>query len=60
VFILHAKVLAKKARLWCVFIDYQRAFDTVKREALWTKLLVWYPAYSAHNYNVMARAGKPG
>ena len=42
VFILHAiiqKVLAKKARLWCVFIDYQRAFDTVNREALWTKLL---------------------
>ena len=41
VFILHViiqKVLVKKARGWCIFIDYQPAFDTVNREALWTKL----------------------
>jgi len=42
IFLLHAiiqNVLSKKSKLWCVFIDYQRAFDTVIRDALWTKLL---------------------
>ena len=42
IFILHSviqKVLSKQAKLWCVFIDYQRAFDSVNREALWYKLI---------------------
>ena len=42
IFLLHSiiqKVLAKKSKLWCVFIDYQRAFDSLNRDALWTKLL---------------------
>ena len=28
----------KKQKLFCAFIDYQKAFDTVWREALWFKL----------------------
>ena len=42
IFLLHSviqKVLAKKSKLWCIFIDYQRAFDTVNRDALWYKLI---------------------
>jgi len=42
VFLLHAiiqKVLDKKSKLWCVFVDYQRAFDSVNRDALWIKLV---------------------
>ena len=42
VFILHSiiqKVLAHKKKLWCIFIDYKRAFDTVERDALWHKLI---------------------
>ena len=42
IFLLHTiiqKVLAKNSKLWCVFIDYQRAFDTVIRESLWTRLI---------------------
>lgn len=42
IFLLHAtiqKVLANKSKLYCTFIDYQRAFDTVNRDALWYKLL---------------------
>jgi hypothetical protein len=32
--------LIKKSKLWCVFVDYQRAFDSVNRDALsWTKLI---------------------
>jgi hypothetical protein len=29
----------KKSKLWCVFVDYQRAFDSVNRDALWIKLI---------------------
>ena len=29
----------KKKRLYCAFIDYQKAFDLVDRSSLWTKLL---------------------
>ena len=42
IFILHSviqKVLAKKSKLWCAFIDYQRAFDSVNRDALSFKLI---------------------
>ena len=42
IFILHCliqKVLQKNEKLWCIFIDYERAFDTVIRDALWVKLV---------------------
>ena len=42
IFLLHAiiqKVLCKKSKLYSCFIDYQRAFDTVNRDALWIKLI---------------------
>lgn len=42
IFLLHSivqKVLSNKSKLYCVFIDYQRAFDTINREALWEKLI---------------------
>ena len=31
--------LSKKQSLYCTFIDLQKAFDTINREALWLKLL---------------------
>ena len=31
--------LFKKKRLYCAFIDYRKAFDTVNRCSLWSKLL---------------------
>ena len=31
--------LNKKKRLYCAFIDYRKAFDSVNRVALWRKLL---------------------
>ena len=31
--------LHKKQRLYCCFIDYQKAFDTINRSALWGKLI---------------------
>ena len=31
--------LQKKKRLYCCFIDYQKAFDTINRTALWGKIL---------------------
>ena len=34
IFILHAliqKILSRNIKLWCIFIDYERAFDTVNR-----------------------------
>ena len=31
--------LFKKKRLYCCFVDYNKAFDTVNRAALWSKLL---------------------
>ena len=42
VFLLHSiiqKILSQNSKLWCVFIDYQRAFDTVIRDSLWLKLI---------------------
>jgi hypothetical protein len=42
IFLLHTiiqKVLHAKSKLWCVFIDYQKAFDTVIHDALWVKLV---------------------
>jgi hypothetical protein len=29
----------KKKRLYCCFIDYQKAFDTIRRSALWGKMI---------------------
>ena len=42
IFILHSviqKILSRNKKLWCIFIDYEKAFDTVIRDALWVKLL---------------------
>ena len=42
IFILHSLiqcVLKENAKLYCAFIDYEKAFDTVIRDALWFKLL---------------------
>ena len=42
IFIFHSilsKVLNEKNKLYCCFIDYQKAFDTVDRALLWQKLL---------------------
>ena len=42
VFILHTsiqKILATNKKLWCIFLDYERAFDTVNRDALWANLI---------------------
>ena len=42
IFILHTiiqKILSKNKKLWCIFIDYKRAFDTVERAALFHKLI---------------------
>ncbi|MES9881010.1 MAG: reverse transcriptase domain-containing protein [Sedimenticola sp.] len=33
------KVLGDKGKLFCAFIDYEKAFDTVMRDALWLKLV---------------------
>ena len=32
-------MLKENAKLYCAFIDYEKAFDTVIRDALWFKLL---------------------
>ena len=42
IFILHTiiqNVINNKSKLYCAFIDYEKAFDTVIHEALWIKLL---------------------
>ena len=42
IFTLHAIIdffLSMKKRLYCVFIDYAKAFDLVNRSMLWQKLL---------------------
>ena len=42
IFILHSiiqKVLVNKSKLYCAFIDYEKAFDTVNHDALWIKLV---------------------
>ena len=42
VFTLHCIIdffLAKKKRLYCLFTDYEKAFDRVERAFLWQKLL---------------------
>ena len=42
VFILHTtiqKSFATNKKLWCIFLDYERAFDTVNRDALWANLI---------------------
>ena len=32
--------LSKRKRLYCCFVDYKKAFDTVNRSKLWTKMLL--------------------
>ena len=42
IFLLHSiirRVLSHNNKLWYIFIDYKRAFDTVDRDALWLKLI---------------------
>ena len=42
IFILHSiiqKVLISKSKLYCVFVDYMKAFDTIIYDALWIKLV---------------------
>ena len=42
IFTLHAIIdiyLHKKERLYCVFVDYKKAFDLVDRSRLWMKLI---------------------
>ena len=41
-FILHAiisKTFSKGEKLYCVFIDYEKCFDSVNRSILWQKLI---------------------
>ena len=41
IFILHIiiqKILSQKSKLYCTYIDYEKAFDTVIRDGLWVKL----------------------
>jgi hypothetical protein len=33
------KVLGERGKLYAAFVDYEKAFDTVVRDALWEKLL---------------------
>lgn len=42
IFILHSiiqNMLASKRKLYCAFIDYEKAFDSVIHDALWIKLV---------------------
>ena len=42
IFSLHCIIelaLSQKKRLYCTFVDYRKAFDTVNRSSLWLKLL---------------------
>ena len=42
IFILHSiiqKVLANKSKLFCAFVDYEKALDTIVRDALWLKIV---------------------
>ena len=42
IFVFHAiisKILNNKEKLYCCFIDYQKAFDSVNRSLLWQNLL---------------------
>ena len=38
IFVLHTliqKILARKSKLYCAFIDYEKAFDTIIHDAMW-------------------------
>ena len=42
IFVLHTliqKILARKSKLYCAFIDYEKAFDTIIHDAMWIKLI---------------------
>ena len=42
IFILHSliqKVLKQNSKMYCAFVDYEKAFHTVVRDALWFKLI---------------------
>ena len=32
-------IVSQNAKLYCIFIDYERAFDSIIRDALWLKLI---------------------
>ena len=38
---IYLNKLGSKKRLFCAFIDYQKAFDLVDRSSLWSKLLAY-------------------
>ena len=41
-FVLHSLVnlyLHRRKRIYCLFVDYRKAFDLVDRSSLWTKLI---------------------
>ena len=43
IFVLHTliqKLLARKSKLYCAFIDYKKAFDTIIHDAMWIKLTI--------------------
>ena len=42
IFVLHTLIelyLSQKKRMYCCFIDYHEAFDTINRNALWNKII---------------------
>ena len=42
IFTLHSLIdiyLSKQKRLYCAFVDYKKAFDSVNRHALWSKVI---------------------
>jgi len=49
IFVIHSIInifLDRKKRLFCLFIDYEKAFDFIKRSILWNKLL----SYNVNGY----------
>ena len=52
IFVLHSLVnlyLHRKKRIYCLFVDYRKAFDLVDRASLWTKMIL-----HGINGNIMA------
>ena len=36
---MHCLSFSQNSKLYCAFVDYEKAFDAVKRDALWLKLM---------------------